>query len=115
MAARKRKPDPAVLRTVGLFSGKTVLEEAEQLAAEEEASERTGDPTAMVENAEESAIRWLGQDAFHEGDDVRVALHQSGAAVMVLVSTRGNAPYATRTFKLTRQQWSKLVSLARAL
>lgn len=113
MAARKRKLDPAVLRTVGLFSGKTVLEEAEQLAAEEEPEAKTGDPTAMVDHAEACAVRWLGQDAFHEGDDVRVALHSSGAAVMVLVSTRGNAPYATRTFKLTRQQWSKLKQIAR--
>lgn len=112
MAARKKGPDIAVLNTLDLFTGKTVLEEAEQLVAEEASPKKSGDPTAMVENAEECAVRWLGQDAFYEGDDVRVALHQSGAAVMVLISTRGNAPYGTRTFKLTRQQWAKLRQIA---
>jgi hypothetical protein len=112
----RRKVDPAILRTVDLFTGKTPLEEAEHIALEEEdRTERIGDPLALVERAESTAVTWLGLDVFHEGDDVKVAVHPKGHAVIVLVSTSGKdgKPYGTTTIKLSRAQWSKLKSLAR--
>ena len=125
MVARTKKKDPAALRTLSLFSGKTVLEEAaDQLVEEarvieqEERAERAfKDPTAMAEHAEETAVRWLGLDAFHEGDDVKVAVHKGGHAVLVFVRTTGpeNVACSTATFKLSKQQWAKLKSLCKEL
>ncbi len=112
----RKKVDPAVLRTVDMFTGKTTLEAAEHMALEDEdRTERIGDPLALVERAEHAAVRWLGLDVFHEGDDVKVAVHKNGHAVMVLVSTSGaqGKPYGTTTLKLSRHQWSKLRRLAR--
>ena len=124
MAARKRKQDPAALRTISLFSGKTVLEEAVQtleddaadLAETEAREQRTGHPFEMVHEAEKTAVRWLGLDAFHEGDDVKVAVHPQGHAVLILVRTYGplGGPYGTVSVKLSRAQWSKLRELSRA-
>jgi len=118
-----RKKDPAVLRTLSLFSGKTPLEEAQalvevdaaDLAETEERAKRTGHPFEMVHEAEKTAVRWLGLDAFHEGDDVKVAEHRDGHAVLVLVRTGGpaGAPYGAVNIKLSKAQWSKLKRLAR--
>jgi hypothetical protein len=123
MAARKRKQDPAALRTISLFSGKTVIEEAEHLLevdaadlAETQARAiRTGHPFEMVHEAEDAAVRWLGLDVFHEGDDLKVAVHPKGHAVLVLVRTTGTPglPYGTATIKLSRAQWAKLKTIAR--
>lgn len=122
MASRK-KQDPAVLRTVSLFSGKTPLEEAVMLLevdavdlSETEArAQRTGHPFEMVHEAEKTAVRWLGLDAFHEGDDVKVAVHAQGHAVIIFVNTSGpkGAPYGTSSFKMSKAQWAKLKQLAR--
>lgn len=112
--ARKKK-DPAELRILGLFTGKTVLEEAEDLAREEDAlTTRADGPRDMVGEAEECAIRWLGLDAFHEkGDDIKVAVHSSGHAVLVLVRADvTGAPRGTLTIKLSRSQWAKLKKIA---
>lgn len=114
-----KKPTSAALRTIDLFSRKTKIEEVEDQLREEEIQEeeRTAraysDPTAMAEHAEETAIRWLGLDSFHEGDDVKVAVHPAGHAVLILVHTCGpnKAAYATQTLKLSRDQWKKLKSL----
>lgn len=114
MAARKK--DPAVLRTLGLFTGKTPLEEAvAELEAPKDApqEERTGNPLAMVERQEETAVRWLGLDVFTEGDDVRVAVHAKGHAVLMMVRANAHGPYHTATLKLSAQQWAKLKKLAR--
>ena len=70
MASRKK--DPAALRTIGLFTGKTVMEEAAALAEEEAPEQREAGPRDIESEAEECAIRWLGLDAFHEGDDIKV-------------------------------------------
>jgi len=121
MVSRKKK-DPAALRTVGLFTGKTVLEEAEQELEEAEdvteaaSWERPNDPKDMVDVAENTAVRWLGLDVFHEGDDVKVAVHAKGHAVLVFVGTHGpkGAPCSTATFKISAAQWRKLKNLARA-
>lgn len=114
MAARKKKADPAAPRTLGLFSGKTVIEEAEALALEEAPQARNfKNPLEMVEHGEETAVTWLGLDAFHEGDDVRVAVHPEGHAVLMLVRTNYAGPYGTSLIKLSRAQWSKLRKLAR--
>lgn len=111
MAKRKA---PAELRTIGLYSGLTPLEEAERLAKEEASEVRPDGPRDIVGEAEDCAIRWLGMDAFHEGDDVKVAVHSAGHAVIVLVrATKNGAPYHTTTFKLSRDQWTKLKALAR--
>ena len=112
VAWRKKKIDPAILRTMDLFSGKTILEEAEAIAHEEhEATARQAGPRDIVEEAEECAVRWLGLDAFHEGDDIKIAVHDKGHAVMVLVSATPHGPYGTNTIKLSRGQWRKLRSL----
>jgi hypothetical protein len=112
----KKKIEPAVLRTIGLFNGgKAMLEEAEDLAADEVDAERLDGPRDLVAEAEEGAIRWLGLDAFHTGDDVKVATHKAGHAVLVLIdTTKSGEAYATRTFKLSKAQWSKLKTLARS-
>ncbi len=114
----RRKPDPAVLRTVSMFTGKTPLEEAEDFAREEDDTERPDTPRDMVTEAEDCSIRWLGLDVFHEGDDVRVAVHAKGHAVIMLVRTvpsgvPGGSAYGTTTFKLSRAQWTKLKKLVR--
>lgn len=118
-----RKKDPAALRTLSLFSGKTPLEEAQSLIevdaadlAETEArAQRTGHPFEMVHEAEKTAVRWLGLDAFHEGDDIKVLEHRDGHAVLVIVRTTGSAgaPYGVVNIKLSKAQWSKLRRLAR--
>jgi hypothetical protein len=110
-----RKKDPALLRTIDLFTRKTPLEEAQDILEDEKPSARSADPGDMVEQAEATAIRWLGLDAFHEGDDVKVAVHPKGHAVIVLVSTtaKEGVPYGTSTLKLSRVQWTKLKALAR--
>ena len=115
MASRK-KPDPAVLRTISLLTGKTPLEEAEDLVREESTETRDPGPRDIVAEGEEAAIRWLGMDVFHEGDDVRVAVNpKNGTAVLMLVSTTKplGVPYGVSTHKLSRAQWNKLKRLAR--
>lgn len=114
MVSRKKK-DPAQLRTLGLFTGKTPLGEAELELEEIAPEERTGDPRDMVNTAEETAVRWLGLDAFNEGDDVKVAVHPKGHAVLVFVRSGGpnGAPFHTATFKMSAKMWSKLKQLAR--
>ena len=113
MAARKKSP--AALRKLSLFSGKTVLEEAEQQLHEEtEQIARDKNPLAIVEHAEETAIRWLGLDAFHTGDDVKLALHADGHGVLILIrTTREGAVYNSSTVKLSKGQVTKLFALAR--
>lgn len=115
MASRKK--DPAALRTIGLFTGKTQLEEAEGLLDEEEEQEGQGhqQPRDIVAEAEQAAPRWLGLDVFHEGDDVKV-FTRNGRAIIVLVDTsksKDGGAYATRSFGLSRSQWSKLRALVR--
>jgi hypothetical protein len=105
-----KKRSAAELRTIDIFTGKTRLEEAEDMAREEDPmSGAAGGTRDIVLEAEEGAIRWLGLDAFAEGDDIKVAVHQAGHAVVVLVraDAKGGAR-ATVTFKLSRTQWSKL-------
>ncbi len=117
MAGRKKKPEPAALRTIDMFSGKTMLEEKKSLDyEEEERDERSDEPRNIVEESEDCAIRWLGLDAFHEhGDDVKIAVHPSGYAVMCLVRTTPQLgiPYATMTVKFSRAQWAKLKRIVR--
>ena len=112
MAARKAQ---AALRTIGLFSGKTALEEAEGLLDAEDHGERKPPPTRdIVAEAEEAAVRWLGLEVNHEGDDIKVALGKNGKAILVLVDTqksKDGSAYATRSVYLSRQQWQKLKSL----
>ena len=103
-----RKKDSATARTLSLFSGKTVLEEAEVELGDVAPDERTGHPLEMVKTAEDTAIRWLGLDVFHDGDDIKVAVHPNGTAVLVIVRTNASGPYGTATIKLSRVQWAKL-------
>ena len=115
------KKIPADLRTIDMFSGRTTLDDlrereqaAEALLEEEERTASVEDNRTLPERAEDTAIRWLGLDAFHEGDDVKVAVHPEGHAVLVLVSTYGpvSVPYGTIVLKLSRDQWEKLKKLA---
>lgn len=84
------------------------MEEAEDLARDEEQEARPSGPRDIVQEAEDGAIRWLGLDAFHEGDDVRLAMHPKGHGVLVFISTRRGEPYGTTTLKVSRQQIDKL-------
>lgn len=108
------------LRTIDMFSGRTKLDElkekeqaAEEEIVEEERTAKAIDERSVVEQVEGCAIRWLGLDAFHEGDDIKVAVHPEGHAVLVLVSTHGpkKVPYGTTILKLSRDQWEKLKAL----
>src|SRR5271154_3988790 len=104
-----RKKDPAALRTIGLFSGKTPLEEASAMLEEaEDAKDARLAPQHrdLGDEANEMAVKWLGLDMFAEGDDVRVAVHAKGHAVIVLVDKSGN----TKSFGLSKTQWAKLRS-----
>ncbi len=109
----RRRLDPAVLRTRDLFTGRTALEEAEAEARDMAPEIRADVPRNLVTEAEDCAVRWLGMDVFHEGDDIKVAVHHAGHAVMVLVDTHppGGAPCSTRTIKLSRAQWAKLKTI----
>ncbi len=114
-----RKKSPAALRTIDIFTGKTALEEASTLLAEpEDAKEAARElaPRDMIMEAEEIAVRWLGMEQHHEGDDIKIAEHPAGHAVIVLIdttkSTNGSA-YATRQFRLSRAQYKKLKGLMR--
>lgn len=119
MAGRKRKVSPAELRTVDMFTGKTPIEAAEEMLREEEPEIRDTSgraPTEIVEMAEDAAIRWLGMDCFHEGDDIKIAVHPKGHAVVMLIrTTKGThgPAYHSVDFKLSRQQWAKLKKLVR--
>jgi hypothetical protein len=111
-----RKKLPADMRTVGLFSGKTKQEEVEDMVREEEAAApRRGDPTAMKEHAEQNAIRWLGLDSFHEGDDVSLALHPKGHGVLILTAVKNGKPYRTIQMKVTKDQVKKLKIIAKEI
>jgi len=118
MASKKKVS--ADLRTVDMFSGRTKLDEikekeqaAEEIIEEEERTASVEDTRTLPERAEDTAIRWLGLDAFHEGDDIKVAVHPEGHAVLVLVATHGpkKVPYGTTILKLSRDQWEKLKAL----
>ena len=77
--------------------------------------EATGDARAMVEREEDAAIRWLGMDMFHEGDDVRLALHPKGHGVLMIVRVMNGAPYSTANIKLSRVQVQKLAQFMKEL
>jgi hypothetical protein len=111
-----RKKAPADMRTVDLFTGKTKLEEVEDMLAEEAANDAPKERLAGNERfeQEETAIRWLGLDAFDTaGDDCRVALGKSGAVLMLIDSAPDGNVRAMREFKLSTKQWKKLCSLTK--
>ena len=109
----RKKRDPAQLRTLGLFSGMTPLEEAERELHEEAGDVRSDEPRDLSADAESTAIRWLGSDVFHEGDDIKVAVHRMGHAVVVLVYADVNGgARSTVQLKLSKAQWTKLKRLA---
>ena len=117
MASRKKK-DPAALRTLSLFSGKTPLEEAEHdLEVAADAAEqvaRDKNPLDIAEHAEETAVRWLGLDVFHKGDDIKLAIHAKGhGVIMIIRTTEAGAVYNSSTIKLSKAQVEKLKQLAR--
>lgn len=109
LAARKK--DQAALRTLGLFTGLTPLEEAERLVREEEETRRSEPRYAgdMIPTSREAAVRWIGEGQQERGDDIRVIESQAGHAVILLI--RGDAPahpYSTVNLRLSRRQWTKL-------
>ncbi len=109
-----RKKDPAALRTIGLFTGKTVLEEVEGGLREEAPEHRPSGLRELAAEADENAVTWLGLDAWHEGGDVKVAVHRDGHAVLVLVNaSKKDVVYGTTTVKLSKTQWAKLRGLCR--
>ena len=112
----RKKPDPAALRTISFLTGLTPIEEAEALVRDVATEERPDGPRDLIAEGEDAAIRWLGLDVFHQGDDVRVAEHPTnGSAVLMLISTTKplGVPYGVSTHKLSRAQWTKLKRLAR--
>jgi hypothetical protein len=109
MASRKKPP--AEVRTIGLFTGLTPLEEAEQAALEEDPFAPKEEPVSrtLISN-DETAVRWLGEDFSEEllGDGVRVALGKSGVVVMLVRKDARSV-----TVKLSHAQWAKLKVIAR--
>jgi hypothetical protein len=105
------------MRTPDLFTGKTKLEEIEDMVVEEqEPVVRASDPTAIADQAQKAAVRWLGLDAFHEGDDVALALHEDGHGVLVLVAkAKDGTERASVTVKLSKTQVRKLKTLAQEI
>lgn len=115
MAARKKKL-PADMRTIDLFTGKTKVEEVEDMVAEEAANDAPKNRLEGNERfeQEESAIKWLGVDSFDvAGDDLRIAVGKAGAVLMLIDSTKAGAVYGMREFKLSTKQWAKLKKLAK--
>lgn len=118
---RRRRPEPAELRTVDLFTGLTPLEEAERLALEEDkyshrnlhqGPPRTADD--MIPDAFKSAVEWLGEnEPIERGDNIRVAKGPKGSVVLVLI--RGDLPshpYSTINLRLSAKAWGQLKRLA---
>ena len=115
--AKRKKVAPAELRTIGLFSGLTPLEEAANVATADEAklppADRSyaGTRDALVS----SAIRWLGLDLFaDDGDDVTLAVHPQGHAVLNVTHGGKGCPGRTTQVKLSPQHVKKLRELFRA-
>lgn len=105
------------MRTPDMFTGKTKLEEIEDMALEEQVPVvRASDPAAIAEQAQKSAVRWLGLDAFHEGDDVALALHEDGHGVLVFVhKAKDGTERSSANFKLSRAQVQKLKIIAQEI
>jgi hypothetical protein len=91
-----------------MFTGRTALEQVSDELQESAPQERDSSPRDLVAEGEDCAVRWLGMDVFHEGDDIKVAVHKAGHAVLVLVSEHMGAPCSVRTIKLSKDQWKKL-------
>lgn len=114
--ASRRKKSPAELRTVGLFTGLTPIEEAERELAEER--ETTGrytprDYDSTKHTMIDVAIRWLGMDAFEDGDDVLLAIGPKGDGVlMAITAAKGGYPGRQVHVRLSRKQLRKLKTLA---
>lgn len=111
MASRKKAP--ADMRTIDIFTGKTKLEEVEDMLVEEDefakpANDAPKDRSDPTFEQEETAIRWLGLDGFNVGDDCRVALNGKGAVLMLIDAAPDGSVRAQREQKLSRKQWTKL-------
>jgi hypothetical protein len=102
-----------------MFTGRTALEEASTLLEAEDHGDRKPPPVRdIVHEAEELAVRWLGMEQHHDGDDIKIAEHKGGAAVILLIDTQkssNGSAYATRQFRLSRAQYKKLRQLCRSI
>ena len=109
----RRKIPAAELRTIGLFSGRTRLEEVARLEEEERQETRVdAGPRDLGSEMDEAAIRWLGNDAFVQGNDVRLAVRRAdGATLLMLVKAAGGTVISTAMWALTEAQRRKLKSL----
>lgn len=114
MGSRK-KPAPAELRTIDLFTKLTPLEAAKQLTDDERAvisrpvdRSFSADQDARVQ----TAIRWLGLEHFgSDGDDLFLAIGPKGHGVLSVVSGRGSTPRRTQEIRLSATHIAKLREL----
>lgn len=117
MAGRKRKIEPAVLRTLGIFTGLTPIEEAERELREEAASEvKDRSYDASKQGAIRDTIQWLGMDMFEDGDDVMLALGKRGDAVLMIIRGKPGAPPSHQAqVRLSPKQLAKLKQLVKQI
>lgn len=115
---RRKKPDLAVLKTVGMFNGGLApIEEAERIAREQDGlGDHTTEPRMpgdMIPTAEKAAVVWLLEDRVDRGDEIRIAKGRKGGVVLLLI--RGDLPmhpYSTANLYLSKRQWEQLKRLA---
>jgi hypothetical protein len=111
VAGRKRKIEPAVLRTLGIFTGLTPIEEAERELAEETAPNELKDRSydGAKQGAIRDAILWLGMDMFEDGDDIMLAVGRRGDGVLLIVTGKpGETPSHQAQVRLSPKQLAKL-------
>lgn len=105
------------MRTPDLWTGKTKAQEVEDMLAEENELAQPKEERKRLEPrlAQEAGVtRWLGlTNGPMYKDDVRVAVHPKGHAVLMLINTSRGEPYSTREILLSRHQWAKLKKIAR--
>ena len=105
------------MRTPDLWTGKTKQEEVEDMLAEEDELAQPKEERKRLEPrlAQEAGVtRWLGLTPGPSyADDIRIAVHPKGHAVVMLINTSRGEPYSTREIMLSRHQWTKLVKLVR--
>ena len=101
------------MRTPDLWTGKTKAQEVEDMLAEE--TEQPVKTRIEPKLAQEHGVtRWLGLTPGPSyADDIRIAVHPKGHAVVMLINTSRGEPYSTREIMLSRHQWTKLVKLVR--
>lgn len=110
MAAKKA--DPAA-RTVGLFTGKTALQEAEEEAAEVEALVAPAGEKKPADPAHVDVTWFRNEMGIAGNDEVRLALVQPGGYAIRRVVKSGEKVLAMHDFLLSARQYHQLIQCIR--